>query len=316
MEAVMVEVLGRFGQVRSRHRVDRFPATLGRAPASDVVLDEADVSALHARLERASDGALTLVDAGSSNGVRVARKKVPSVPLGPRTDVRLGSAHLRFVALDAPVPKTTLFRLSRLDRWAAVGLGFAAFALSVLLEEWYLKATRVRPSEVLETLLGVAVVGVGGWAFVWSLASRVAHGKSKVVGHLAAAFVAFAGLQLCDQVLPYFESMLRLSPLASTLVTGACVEAVLGWLVFQNLSRVVSWSPRRLLVTVGVLLAIVSGLGLTSMLASASKYSSGLPLAEVQPPPALLVGPVADGPALAERIAALKRQVDEAKKDR
>jgi hypothetical protein len=316
VEAVMVEVVGRFGQVRARHKLTRFPATLGRAPSSDVVLEEADVSANHARVVRADDGTLALEDLGSSNGVRLARKRVARVVLGPVTDVRLGSAHLRFVALDAPVPKTTLFRLSRLDRWAAVGLGFAAFALSVVLEEWYLKSTRVRPSEVVETVVALGVMVVGGWAFVWSLASRVAHGKSKVLGHLAAGFFAFAGFQLIDQLFPYVTSVLRLPPLASDLVTGLAVDAVLGWLVFQNLSRVVTWRPRRLVVTVLALLALVSGVAVTTQVANAGKYSSALPLSQVQPPPALLLGPVASDADLHARIAALQKAADAAKKER
>ncbi len=310
MEAVTVEVLSRFGQVRARHRLTRFPATLGRKLDCDVVLDEPDVSALHARVERAEDGSLTLVDAGSSNGVRFNRKRVSQVALGADTVVRLGSAKVRFVSHEAPVPKTTLFRVSRLDRWRAVAAGFVVLAVSTLFNEWYLKATRVRPSEVVETLVMLAVMLGGGWSFVWSLASRVAHGKSKVVGHLAAALFALGAMGFADRLPDYLASILRLGPTATDVLGGVCVAAVLGWLLFQNLSRVVSWSRRRLLVSVGVLLLLGAGLLVTAEIAEASKYKASLPLSSVQPPPALFIGPVDPDPALAARIAALKRQAD------
>jgi len=309
----MVEVLSRFGLVRSRHRLSQFPATLGRAPSCDVILDEADVSAVHARVVRNADGSLTLEDNGSANGVRFQRRKTPSVPLGVRTDVRLGSAHVRFVSLTEPVAKTQLFRVSRLDRWPAVFAGLVAFVTSELFLDVYLKATRVRASEVMESLLGLTIVLVGGWAFVWSLASRVTHGRSKVVGHLAAGFFALAGVNWAGVLPPYLSSMLRLPPMPSSVLRAVLMIAVLAWLVFQNLSRVVSWSRRRLLVTVGTLALIGMAFGFTAQFASDSRYSTGLPLTDVQGPPALLLGPAPPDADLGHRIAALQKEVDAAK---
>lgn len=306
----MVEVLSRFGQVRSRQRLTSFPATLGRAYNCDVILDEADVSAVHARLTKNADGTLTLEDAGSTNGLRHKRKKIASLPVTSGVEVRIGSAQVRFIALDEKVPKTQLFRLSRLDRWTAVGVGFLLFMVTELFTDWYLKATRVHFSEVVEAILGLSILFVGGWAFIWSLASRVAHGRSKVVGHLAAGFFAFAGLNLCSVLPPYLSSVLRLSPLLSGGAIAVSIAVVISWMLFQNLSRVVSWPRRRIGVTVGVLAVVALGFGVVAFVAAGSRYDAALPLSDVQGPPALLIGPAPNDAALSARLAALQAEVD------
>src|SRR4029077_15507563 len=125
-------------------------------------------------------------------------------------------------------------RLSRLDRWTAVGAGFVLFALAELLTDWWLEASRVHFSEVVESLLGVSIIFVGGWAFIWSLASRVAHGRSKVVGHLAAGFFAFAGLNLGGVLPGYLASILRLNKFLGDNLLWLTLGSVLCWMLFQN----------------------------------------------------------------------------------
>jgi pSer/pThr/pTyr-binding forkhead associated (FHA) protein len=314
VEAVIVEVLSRFGQVRSRQRLSTFPATLGRAYNCDVILDEADVSSVHARITRSADGLLLLEDAGSTNGLRHRRKKVQNVPLHSGTEVRLGSAHVRFVALDEKVPKTQLYRTSRLDRWTAVGVGFVLFALTELFTDWWLKATRVHFSEVVETVLGVSILFVGGWAFIWSLASRVAHGRSKVVGHLAAGFFAFAGLNLGGVLPGYVAAVLRLNKFLADNLLQLTLGSVLGWLLFQNLSRVVAWSRRRILITVAVMAALAYGLGAVAGIASEARYDAGLPISDVAQPPSLLLGPVSADADLKSRMASLQAAAEKEKR--
>lgn len=75
--------------------LDRGPVAIGRDPACDVALDDAQVSRRHARIERRG-GALVLRDAGSRNGTWVGPHRVEEVVLRPGTTVRIGGARLVF----------------------------------------------------------------------------------------------------------------------------------------------------------------------------------------------------------------------------
>jgi hypothetical protein len=72
-------------------------ATLGRDPASDLVLNDAKCSRRHAVVEAGPEG-LAIRDAGSANGVFVNGKKVERSPLVAGDVVRLGEVTLKVLA--------------------------------------------------------------------------------------------------------------------------------------------------------------------------------------------------------------------------
>ena len=79
-------------------------ATIGRNAACDIVLDDDTVSRLHARVER-TDGGFALVDAGSSNGVRVNGERTTYRLLVAGDVVHVGDCVLRFEgSADAGTP--------------------------------------------------------------------------------------------------------------------------------------------------------------------------------------------------------------------
>ena len=74
---------------------------VGRAASSDVVLDHASVSKLHARIRAAADGTYFISDAGSRNGTFVGGRRLDStevaLPFGSKLTV--GDWDLRFSRL-------------------------------------------------------------------------------------------------------------------------------------------------------------------------------------------------------------------------
>jgi hypothetical protein len=75
--------------------------TIGRHPASDIVLAHQAVSGRHAAITN-SNGAPMLEDLGSSNGTFVNGQRVASTPLADRDRVTVATFQLEYVATPAP----------------------------------------------------------------------------------------------------------------------------------------------------------------------------------------------------------------------
>lgn len=77
--------------------------TIGRAPPADMVLDEEGVSRQHARVDYVA-GVVRVTDLNSSNGLRVAGRRVKIHPLRDGERLRLGDAVLTLVHFDDNTP--------------------------------------------------------------------------------------------------------------------------------------------------------------------------------------------------------------------
>jgi hypothetical protein len=67
--------------------------TVGRLEG-DIALSDLKVSGKHARVERDNQGGLTLIDLGSTNGIKIDGQKVGSIKLNPGLRIQLGSSLL------------------------------------------------------------------------------------------------------------------------------------------------------------------------------------------------------------------------------
>jgi hypothetical protein len=79
-----------------RYALDGPRATIGRSRDADCVLADPNVSRHHAELQRAPNGDWTIVDLGSTNGVKVNGRRVPSTRLSPGDEVTLGTTTFVF----------------------------------------------------------------------------------------------------------------------------------------------------------------------------------------------------------------------------
>ncbi|MGN6377516.1 MAG: FHA domain-containing protein [Gaiellales bacterium] len=76
--------------------INRETMTIGRAPSSDVFLDDITVSREHARLERTQNG-LVLTDQGSLNGTYVNRERIESTQLADGDELQIGKYRLAYI---------------------------------------------------------------------------------------------------------------------------------------------------------------------------------------------------------------------------
>jgi hypothetical protein len=77
-----------------RHELGDRTLTLGRSRECDIRVDDPNVSRRHAEI-RHEDGAYSIVDLGSTNGLVVDGKRVDRARLEPGTAVLLGTTELR-----------------------------------------------------------------------------------------------------------------------------------------------------------------------------------------------------------------------------
>ncbi len=70
--------------------------TIGRAPQSDVFLDDITVSRSHARLELTPNGP-QLTDLGSLNGTYVNRERIETVRLSDGDELQIGKYRLTYI---------------------------------------------------------------------------------------------------------------------------------------------------------------------------------------------------------------------------
>ncbi len=70
--------------------------TIGRAPQSDVFLDDITVSRSHARLERTPNGP-QLTDLGSLNGTYVNRERIETARLSDGDELQIGKYRLTYI---------------------------------------------------------------------------------------------------------------------------------------------------------------------------------------------------------------------------
>jgi pSer/pThr/pTyr-binding forkhead associated (FHA) protein len=80
----------------SRFLLDTEVTTAGRAPDSDIFLDDVTVSRRHAEFTRAAQGYLVR-DVGSLNGTYVNRERIEEVLLGHGDEVQIGKYRLLFL---------------------------------------------------------------------------------------------------------------------------------------------------------------------------------------------------------------------------
>jgi hypothetical protein len=263
-EVIFLEVL-EGDAVHARHRLDRFPVTVGRGYFNDVILDDPKVSAAHLRLERLEDGSVVLRDLGSQNGTFRVEPWAPLVELALSQDsrVQVGDTVLRFrgrtyevphtLVAEAPVaPQQRLFE----QRPAFIGALAAAMTASAL-STYLLSYERTDWGDMLISVLMPAALALF-WAGGWSIASRIARRQFHYRAHATIGSLALMAAICLPSVLTVLGFSFSLGS-AIDWLTLICFLGLMGWGLFWHLRYVTRWDSRRLGSMVG---AVVLGFGL------------------------------------------------------
>lgn len=312
--AAVVELLGRDGRAVHVQRVTRWPVSIGRSPACDVLLDDGHVAAEHAELQLAPEGGVRLKLLDSRNGGFVDGRRLASgdevmLPAGGAFQLAGVSLRLRTTA-DALAPEQ-LFVMHPVRHWALLPVLLLAMIFFQWVDRWSSFDPDTRWIEYASPLLTPLAILLG-WAGVWSLASQIFQHRVPFTAHLRRALLVMVGLQVLEWMLPpmaYAFSWPRLMALDS-LVPPIAVAALVAWH-----ARLV-WPGERRKVNIGIAALLVLGLGLQVASRQEQQYVFGPPYLASLPPPALRIASTRPPEDLIESLKPLKAELaKQARKD-
>jgi len=314
-EVIFLEVL-EGDSVHARHRLDRFPVTVGRGYFNDVILDDPKVSAAHLRLERLEDGSVVLRDVGSQNGTFRVEPWAPLAELTLSQDsrVQVGDTVLRFrgrgydvphtLVAEAPVaPQQRLF-----ERPQAFIVAMGAAVLASVLSTFLLSYERTDWGDMLFSVLLPAALALF-WAGGWSIASRIARRQFHYRAHAAIGSLVLMG-SIC---LPAVLTVLGFSFSLGAVIPWVSMIGYLGlmgWGLFWHLRYVTRWDSRRLGAMVA---AVVLGFGLLSQaqnLLGREEFTTVLNFPRTLMPASFRLVPASSMDEFFEETAELQEEVD------
>ncbi|XXF74985.1 FHA domain-containing protein [Myxococcaceae bacterium GXIMD 01537] len=314
-EVIFLEVMEGDG-VQSRHRLERFPATVGRGYACDVILDDPKVSATHLRLERTEAGAVVVRDVGSTNGTFLVDPWTPlaEVTLAPDLRVAVGDTVLRFRGRSHAVERTFVgaapesSRKRFFDQPALFPSALAALVLLSVLTAHLGNYHKTDWSELTVALM-VPVTVAFFWAGAWSVASRIARRQFHFRAHGSIGGLSMLGITGVPLFLSAATFSLSLGPTV-LLLQAAIYLMLLSWTLYWHLRYVTRWSPRRLKFVLAAVFAVFTLMTQADSLLDKEEFSAELPFNRRLLPPALRLAPARSVEDFFLETDGLQRQVD------
>ena len=237
-EVTYVEVLGRHGEVTSRHAARALPMRIGRAYDNDLILEDLYVAPHHVVLQRAPAGDLEIVDTGSRNGFFRAgsRHRLTRERVDPAARYRAGKTQFRVRSAVHPVAEELVEHGTGGLREPIVALiSVLAVAAVVLLYVWSSADERIALAKLAQAPVVIALA-LFIWSGAWGLAGRLLLGERRFAAHLTVAALTLIGIAIADQ--SDYVAFALSAPGSHYLATFA-VGAFLTWGLWRHISLVI-----------------------------------------------------------------------------
>lgn len=199
-EPVVVDTVDHHGRVVLRQRVvldaGRQAFTIGRSVAADVMIDDPHAAPVHVEVSVSPDGALTVTDRGSINGIFIdgERHRNARDMAIPADLLQVGRTHLRIHTAHQPLPAERSdhgfdHRATGSALTAAIAGGIGCLGI-ICYFAWVSAARDTAMQIVIGLASGTVVAAV--WISFWSLLSRIIRGEPRWLMHSAIAFCVTA----------------------------------------------------------------------------------------------------------------------------
>lgn len=195
IDAVVVEILGNHDRVCFRTRIPLSPDartfTVGRGVQADVVVDDAYLAPLHARFDVDAEGAVTVTDLGTVNGMTIAGRRQRGAVNQSLADgnVQLGRTRLRVRTADESLaPEKPDLELagdggpSWIRNWSGMAAAGGGLFMALVTYSSWLDAPRDTASAVVTALVGALAVA-SAWIAAWAFLGRILLGEWRWMRH-------------------------------------------------------------------------------------------------------------------------------------
>jgi pSer/pThr/pTyr-binding forkhead associated (FHA) protein len=176
----IIEILDRFGKVRQRTRIDKYPFTIGRAYNNDIIIDDPYISPVHLKIDSNVNYLFTVTDTNSENGLfsTAPLKQHNNLIINNNLRIRIGHTDIRFRSLEYPVKDTAIQR-STPSKLSMMATNFYTFlfvwvlsALFFIVDDYLAETGEMSFKSILSSVIAMYFL-FSGWAILWSIASKV-----------------------------------------------------------------------------------------------------------------------------------------------
>ncbi|MFV2060696.1 MAG: FHA domain-containing protein [Gammaproteobacteria bacterium] len=176
----IIEILDRFGKVKQRNRIDKYPFTIGRAYTNDIIIDDPYISPVHLKIDSNVNYIFTVADNDSENGLfsTAPLKQHDNLIINNNLRIRIGHTDIRFRSLEYSVRETAIQRStpSKLSMLATNFYTFLfvwLFSAGIFIVDDYMAETgEVSFKTLLSGIIAMFFL-FAAWAALWSIASKV-----------------------------------------------------------------------------------------------------------------------------------------------
>ncbi|MEJ2361786.1 MAG: FHA domain-containing protein [Gammaproteobacteria bacterium] len=251
MEApIVLEILDRFGKVKERHRLERFPVRIGRGYDNDIIIDDPYISPRHVEIIQDDSGHILITDLKSENGLfslhPLQRHEILTAEDNQR--LRLGHTDIRLRPHNFPVRETYIdhVRPSRLHLlFTNVVMLPVVWLLSAVIFGLYYYQSSFRDvtaaglvSQILPLFIFILL-----WSAAWSIVSKLVTHKFYFAYHAIITALIMACYYLIDPLFEYVEFAYSVNGLADmlNLILVLTLPAIL---IYGNLRQSTTLSRR------------------------------------------------------------------------
>ena len=287
-----VELLDRRGHIRERVKIDSFPATVGRAYANAVIVDDRFVDPEHLRLSVDGEGAIVVEDLNTLNGTRLrkSRQRIDRhrIPAGGEAVIRVGQTVLRLRGDDFAVRPAassgTLFEpFGRYMENAAIasvvfviGFGINIFTFAQAIDKKVIWSDLTGMSLVLLIVFAL-------WTGFWSFLNRLVAHSFRFMTHLGISGIASVVLLMLFTAKEYIEFLLS-APLGAQVFGFTGFTVIFSLLLYAHLSVMVESSGRKRLLASTLISAGIVGIVLLTHYTYKKEFSNELHFSSVIKP--------------------------------
>lgn len=213
MEApIVIEILDRFGKVKERHKVQKFPVRVGRSYRNDIILDDQYVSPEHIEILLDGDGHILVNDLKSENGVYTLHpiKRHDVIQVEENLRLRLGHTDIRLRSENYPAKETFIdhgkpsqvhFMMTNILLLPVV---FMLLAGILAMDQYVQTVKEISFNQILSAILPVLII-VAVWCFIWSVVSKIVTHSFYFSYHIIFVCVLLSGFYFIETGFEYIE---------------------------------------------------------------------------------------------------------------